>query len=220
MAGSPALPGPSPPASYTPSMLVRRICCSERADSIALLWDEDGCNLTLRRWDFGTIWRASTLIAKMLRAAIPAAIFAEHQRCRVMVGLLLEEGPLLPLLQLSLLRAGLILVPLSPREPIGRLRHLLDDAPLALVVHRGELERGVADLLSSRGTVLVESSACALQLQAAATGEGGGGIGSGRGRCPLLIASPLLPRCITQYCTDPRTPRCITQYCTHPRTTQ
>ena len=143
-----------------PHELIRRIV-RESPLRTALLWD-DG-SLPLKRWNYATVWEASTRIAKRLQSALPAP----EQR-GASVGVLLDDGPLLPVLQLSILRAGLVLVPLSPHEPLQRLQHVLDDARPALVVcHEADLERGVGDSLRGLQTILIEADACSKELEEA-----------------------------------------------------
>ena len=50
------------------------------------------------------------------------------------VGIMVEEGPVLAVLELAVMVAGYALVPLSPRDPLSRLRFVLEDADLRVAV--------------------------------------------------------------------------------------
>ena len=63
------------------------------------------------------------------------------QGCSGVVVLLLDEGPLLPMLMLSVLLAGMVLVPLEPEEAPARLALMLSELKPSAVVVRDDAAR-------------------------------------------------------------------------------
>ncbi|KAK3255974.1 hypothetical protein CYMTET_34869, partial [Cymbomonas tetramitiformis] len=70
------------------------------------------------------------------------------------VGVALEEGPLLPLLEVAILLSRAVIVPLDISEPSPRLALLLEDAELAVIVtkdnaHHEKLELSLSKRVSA-----------------------------------------------------------------------
>lgn len=90
------------------------------------------------------VWSYAQLHTAALQAA--RALHRAEQACRgshgdrdarasvPRVGIMVNEGPHLPLLELAILFAACAVVPLDPEDPLPRLQLLLEDAELAAVV--------------------------------------------------------------------------------------
>jgi acyl-CoA synthetase (AMP-forming)/AMP-acid ligase II len=85
------------------------------------------------------MWTAASRIAATLLVAAQGSIAADELGAAV-VGVMVDEGPLLPLSELAILIAGMIILPMDKRDPLARLEHVLADANPAVVIVPSETE--------------------------------------------------------------------------------
>eukprot|EP00927_Polykrikos_kofoidii_P067130 TRINITY_DN62646_c0_g1_i1.p1 TRINITY_DN62646_c0_g1~~TRINITY_DN62646_c0_g1_i1.p1 ORF type:complete len:1063 (-),score=176.82 TRINITY_DN62646_c0_g1_i1:50-3238(-) len=116
----------------------------EGAGSPALLWMGPRAELggeidherRTERWRFSDLWaRASAIAVELRHLAHSTGWWATDGDADVFrIGVGIDEGVGLPLVELAVLLAGGAIVPLDPRDPCRRLACALEDAELALVV--------------------------------------------------------------------------------------
>ena len=175
------------PASRKAAIDTQRGGCHSAMDLIAnavhthslssvCLINDDG--LTLKQiFDYATMWCASKSIAKAL---LNTNVIQQKLKVEggARLGLMLEDGPLVPIVQLAVLRAGLTLIPLHPREPTQRLQHVLADAnPTLLIVHVSDFG-AIKETAATRGIeVMIDTDFWSL-MEAAAEASLSGGQGS------------------------------------------
>ncbi|CAK9019151.1 unnamed protein product [Durusdinium trenchii] len=91
----------------------------EAPDARGLLWYDPLDSKPLQDWSYRHVWTTASRAACRLSADGASARN---------VGMLLGGGPALPTLELAVLLANLVLVPLGENEPLPRLRFMLEDA--------------------------------------------------------------------------------------------
>ena len=111
----------------------------QRPDSTAIIWlPVPGKPVQIQ--SYAVVWSRAKTVARSLRKASASlqsqgcTIFPDQQT----VGLMIDEGPLLPIAMLGILLARMIIVPLDPNEPVPRLRSIVDDAEPGIIIAQGE----------------------------------------------------------------------------------
>eukprot|EP00928_Gymnodinium_smaydae_P078912 TRINITY_DN62969_c0_g1_i1.p1 TRINITY_DN62969_c0_g1~~TRINITY_DN62969_c0_g1_i1.p1 ORF type:complete len:1010 (+),score=109.94 TRINITY_DN62969_c0_g1_i1:31-3030(+) len=127
-----------------PSTVLHPIHASarRRPSAPALMWlsreaDRAGTHWTVQCWSFASMWTHAITAAGKLRA-LTAGRFerrdatAAGEPCRV--GVAIDEGPALALVELAVLAAGCSIVPLDAKDVAARLAGVIADADIELVV--------------------------------------------------------------------------------------
>ncbi|CAE7231748.1 cctN, partial [Symbiodinium natans] len=129
--------------SGAPSVLpIIAAAARRRSTSEALRWlRRTGAAWELESWTYAEVWRRSIDTAGALRG------YGADGRA---VGVAIDEGPALPLLELAILLAGGHIVPMDVCDPCGRLAVLLRDSTPVLAVAKDDpgleaLERAAAE---------------------------------------------------------------------------
>lgn len=105
-----------------------------RPDAVAL---ETGSS----RISYGQLDIESDRLAKRLRAGFRRA-HGREMPPETLIGLCLERGPSVVVAMLAILKAGGAYVPLDPAYPAARLKYMVQDSAIGLIVStRGDLER-------------------------------------------------------------------------------
>lgn len=82
---------------------------------------------TLQRWTYREIWRAARAIARTLLLRCPHADDVKRK-----VGVMIDDGPLLPIVELAVLLAEMVIIPLDAGDP--RVRFIIEDATPDLII--------------------------------------------------------------------------------------
>ncbi|KAJ3169440.1 hypothetical protein HDU87_000611 [Geranomyces variabilis] len=121
----------------------------ESPEKVALIY----CNADgTASWStYGEVWALATAASRVVKTYIPAS--SDESRIRT-VGILIDEGPMLPIIHLATLMSSAALVPLDYKDP--RLPFLLEEAECDVVIAKDDvsmraLELAVAKSVASPG---------------------------------------------------------------------
>lgn len=85
------------------------------------------------RWLYSDLWRMASAVAVRLQAQLQSKRAAYNKI--PLVAVMVDEGIVLPVIELAVMLVAMAVVPIDPEEPLGRLVHILDDAePIGIVV--------------------------------------------------------------------------------------
>eukprot|EP00439_Symbiodinium_sp_Y106_P012434 s1935_g1.t2 len=132
-----------------------------RATGEALRWlCRTGAQFQVERWTYAEVWQCSIDAAGALRA--------HGVTSRALVGVAVDEGPALPLLELAVLLANGQIVPLDVCDPPGRLAVLLRDSEPVLAVAKDDA--GLKALAQASAEAFAETGAGPALMLASALG--------------------------------------------------
>ncbi|MBV9792200.1 MAG: amino acid adenylation domain-containing protein [Chloroflexi bacterium] len=110
-----------------------------------------GANGETEQLSYAELDQRSNLLASELRRRLPAN--REH-----LIGLFLDRSPELIVAILGVLKAGAAYVPLDPTYPVERLRFMLSDADVAIVLTQPQLGEQLAALVPAQAQILTIDS--------------------------------------------------------------
>ena len=110
----------------------------QRPDATALTWIPYAGRPPQTR-SYSAVWSRAHSIAHALRKAAGSM---RAKGCTAFptqptVGLMVDEGPMLPVTMLGILLARMVIVPMDPNDPAPRLQAIADDAEPAIIVAQG-----------------------------------------------------------------------------------
>ncbi|KAJ3011205.1 hypothetical protein HKX48_006970 [Thoreauomyces humboldtii] len=102
-------------------------------DATALLYIDVQGNV--QRWSYGKVWIAARTVAARVAASLSKRRTTSNRGYHI-VGMLVDEGPLLPIAELAVLMTGSCLLPMDWTDP--RLHYVLEDACVDLVIAKDD----------------------------------------------------------------------------------
>eukprot|EP00873_Tetraselmis_striata_P022007 jgi/Tetstr1/442271/TSEL_030412.t1 len=130
-------------AEEAPRTVVQSIaaCVARQPEAAALLYWDGQPSSRCEAWSYAELWAAAQAGAKVLRGLMNTACGKGSDAVEgplARVGVMLADGPGLPLLELATLCAGCVVVPLDLADAVPRLAFVLRDAQPALIVVQDE----------------------------------------------------------------------------------
>ncbi len=105
-----------------------RAVAKTMSERCALLWvDTSSFPVLITRWTYSQVWAKAMLIAARLRQEVTTS-------GEVHVGVMITEGPLLPIAELATHIAGFVIVPIDPHDPVTRMAYLMEDVECQIIL--------------------------------------------------------------------------------------
>lgn len=131
---------------------------------------------------YAELWHKAHIVALSLRQK------GDISNTGMRVGVALEEGPLLPLLELAILLSRAVIVPLDISEPSPRLALLLEDAELAVIITKENAHHEKLKLILSKRVLSLRP--CKLLVAEHLLDEGSWGVPACKVPAPAPAVDP------------------------------